>query len=98
MTSLTENIDHFLEPVNSATVASLPYAHGDLPQSAQTLDQYLDAVEERWNQRIDREVKTLGDGLEKMLDHLDVRKSHSTKSPLFFSPQAYADFHTPLTS
>lgn len=64
MSYMSENIDHFLEP------ASLPGPGSTEP--AQTLEAYLDAVEERWNLRIDRDVKELGDGLEKLMEHFQV--------------------------
>ena len=38
----------------------------------QTEEEYLDAWEERWNKRIDKEVVTLGEGFGKMMDALEV--------------------------
>jgi hypothetical protein len=38
----------------------------------QTLDAYLDQVEETWNKRIDRDVSTLGDGLGLLVKDLEV--------------------------
>lgn len=62
MSHINENIDHFLEPSQRTGESS----------SAQHVDGYLDAVEERWNLRIDRDVKELGDGLEKLMEHFQV--------------------------
>ncbi|GHJ85039.1 hypothetical protein NliqN6_1441 [Naganishia liquefaciens] len=49
----------------------------------QTEEEYLDAWEERWNKRIDKEVVTLGEGFGKMMDALErglEPKAHVTET------------------
>lgn len=46
----------------------------------QTEEEYLDAWEERWNKRIDKEVVILGEGFGKMMDAFEVCWRRSEKS------------------
>ena len=55
-------------------MAEVPISGFLPPQPQQSLDQYLEVWEERWNKRVDQDVSILGDGLGKVLAEAQVSK------------------------
>jgi len=53
-------------------MAEVPISGFLPPQPQQSLDQYLEVWEERWNKRVDQDVSILGDGLGKVLAEAQV--------------------------
>lgn len=56
-------------------MAEVPISGFLPPQPQQSLDQYLEVWEERWNKRVDQDVSILGEGLGKVLAEAQVSSS-----------------------
>ena len=78
---MSEVINTDVSRPSSLPTAKLLQRQSQQASVDQTSDQYLDAVEEEWNKRVDTEIETLVDGMADIVSLASVRGSDVACSP-----------------